>query len=87
MMEPRGILWENLHLTKISRAIRLGLQVLLIVTILISSTIFVFMLASMEITLKNNIYKGLEKHEVLQMNDTMAILTFCINLSPEEFYK
>ena len=41
----------------------------------------------MEITLKNNIYQGLEKHEVLQMNDTMAILTFCINLSPEEFYK
>ena len=86
-MEPGGIIWENLHLSKTSRILRFAFQVFLIITILILSTILIFLLSSMQISFENSIYRFMTKEEILSLNDDYALLSFCINLSFSQFYQ
>lgn len=86
-MEPRGIIWENLYLSTTSRILRFLLQTLLMIAMLFLSMILIFMLSSMEISISNSVYSSMDKEEIISTGNSFAKLSYCINLSTEEFYE
>jgi hypothetical protein len=86
-MEPCGIIWENIHLTKTSKIIRMSVMILMMVVLMALSIFLIILLSVMQMSVINSKFKNFDKSQILETDDTFALLSYCVNLSLSEFYQ
>lgn len=60
-MEPGGILWENLHLARSSKIVRIGVMILMMIIVMTVSVLLIILLSVMQMSVVNSKFKDFDK--------------------------